>query len=78
MNVKELIEKLQKYPQDLEIVANQHGMEQSGILLLNLYPRVIRVKTEVVETRYAFDGTDYSYERYVKDLSGDKEVLELY
>lgn len=78
MNVKQLIEKLQKYPQDMEIVANQYGMEQSGILPLNLYPRVIRVKKEVVETRDAFDGTDYSYERYMKDLGGDKEVLELY
>ena len=77
MKVKDLKEKLAELPDDLELVSYQHGMEQSGILPLRLYPKVIKVKTEKCAARDAFDGTDYTYERFTKDPNGDRDVCEL-
>lgn len=78
MKVKELIEKLKQFDENMEIVAYESDMERSGIQPVNVYPRVIKVKEVTKSTWDRFDGTDYTYTTYAQSGTGDKEVLQLY
>ena len=78
MKVKDLIEKLKQFDENLEIVAYESDMERSGIQPVNVYPHVIKVKKETKSTWDRFDGTDYTYTVYRQSGAGDKEVLQLY
>jgi hypothetical protein len=40
MKVKDLIEKLKQFDENMEIVAYESDMERSGIQPVNVYPRV--------------------------------------
>lgn len=77
MKVKDLIEKLKKFDENMEIVAYESDMERSGIQPVNVYPRVIKVKEVTKSTWDRFDGTDYTYTTYTQSETGDKEVLQL-
>lgn len=78
MKVKELIEKLQKLNPELEIVGYESDMERSGIEPVNVYPVVQKFKTETRRTWDRFDGTDYTYTRYVEDPNGPIEAVRLW
>lgn len=78
MKVKELIEKLKKFDENMEIVAYESDMERSGIQPVNIYPRIIKVKEVTKSTWDRFDGTDYTYTTYVQSETGDTEVMQLY
>lgn len=78
MKVKELIEKLKKFDENLEIVGYESDMERSGIQPVDVYPRVVKVKEVTKSTWDRFDGTDYNYTVYVPMETGDTEVLQLY
>lgn len=78
MKVKELIEKLQKLNPELEIVGYESDMERSGIEPVNVYPVVQKFKTEKRSTWDRFDGTDYTYTRYVEDKNGPIEAVRLW
>ena len=78
MKVKELIEKLQKFNPELEIVGYESDMERSGVQPVNIYPVVQKFKTEKRHTWDRFDGTDYDYTRYVEDKNGPIEAVRLW
>ena len=78
MKVKELIEKLKKFDENMEIVAYESDMERSGIQPVNVYPQVIKAKKITKSTWDRFDGTDYTYTVYQQSGTGDTEVLQLY
>lgn len=50
-------------------------MERHGIMEESFYGKVVKVKEEKASTWDRFDGTDYTYTRYVEDKNGDKEVF---
>lgn len=74
MKVKELIEKLQKLNPELEIVGYESDMERSGIEPVNVYPVAQKFKNETRRTWDRFDGTDYTYTRYVEDPNGPRSI----
>lgn len=78
MKVKELIENLQKLNPELEIVGYESDMERSGIEPVNVYPVVQKFKTETSHAWDRFDGTDYTYMRYVEDKNGPIEAVRLW
>lgn len=78
MKVKELIEKLQKLNPELELVGYESDMERSGIEPVNVYPVAQKFKTETRRTWDRFDGTDYTYTRYVEDKNGPIEAVRLW
>lgn len=75
MKVGDLKKMLENIPDDLEIVGYESDMECHGIMKKSFYGEIVKVKTEKAYTWDRFDGTDYTYERYVKDKNGDKEVF---
>ena len=77
MKVKDLVEKLQQFDPELEIVGYQSGMEQTGVQKVNLYPMVQKMELKQNETWDRFDGTVYRYEVYVQSPHGT-EVLRLF
>lgn len=78
MKVKELIEKLQMLNPELDIVGYVSDMERSGIEPVNVFPVVQMFKTETRCTWDRFDGTDYTYTRYVEDKNGPIEAVRLW
>lgn len=75
MKVRDLKKLLENVPDDLDIVGYESDMERHGIMDKHIYGKVVKVKTEKVSTWDRFDGTDYTYTRYVEDANGDKEVF---
>lgn len=75
MKVGDLKKMLENIPDDLVIVGYESDMERHGIMEASFYGKVVKVKEEKVSTWDRFDGTDYSYTRYVEDKNGDKEVF---
>lgn len=79
MKVKELKELLANVDDELEIVGYENGMEQSGLTPVGKWGmKVISVKMVKKETWDRFDGTDYTYEAFEEDESGDTKVFRLY
>lgn len=78
MKVKDLIEKLKQFDENMEIVAYESDMERSGIQPVNVYPRLVKLKKVTKSTWDRFDGTDYTYTTYVQAKDGDTEVVQLY
>jgi len=75
MKVRDLKKLLENVSDDLDIVGYESDMERHGIMEKSIYGKVVKVKTEKVSTWDRFDGTDYTYTRYVEDKNGDKEVF---
>ena len=80
MTVKELKELLANVDDELEIVGYVNGLEQSGLLPVSGYGmRVMTGKIVKKETWDRFEtGTDYTYEAFEEDESGDTKVFRLY
>lgn len=78
MKVKDLIEKLKQFDENMEIVAYESDMERSGIQPATIYPRLVKLKRVTKSTWDRFDGTDYTYTTYVQSKDGDTEVVQLY
>ncbi len=78
MKVKDLIEKLKQFDENLEIVGYESDMERSGVQPVNIYPMVQKMKKVTRTTWDRFDGTDYTYTVYEPSGVGDIEVLRLY
>ena len=79
MKVKELKELLANVDDELEIVGYENGMEQSGLMFISKYGmKVISGKMVKKATWDRFDGTDYTYEAFEEDESGDTKVFRLY
>lgn len=79
MKVKELKELLANVDDDLEIVGYQNGMEQTGLLPVSRYSmKVLTGEMVKKETWDRFDGTDYTYEVFQENKSGNVKVFKLY
>ena len=75
MKVGDLKKMLENITDDLVIVGYESDMERHGIMETSLLGKVVKVKEEKVSTWDSFDGTNYTYTRYVEDKNGDKEVF---
>ena len=75
MKVGDLKKMLENIPDDLVIVGYESDMERHGIMETSFCGKVVKVKEEKVSTWDSFDGTNYTYTRYVEDKNGDKEVF---
>lgn len=79
MKVNELKQLLENVDDELDIVAYQHGMEQSGLLPVSTYG-MGTITGEIVSrpTRDAFDGTEYCYDVFVEKKDGNTKKFRLY
>lgn len=79
MKVKELKELLANVDDDLEIVGYQNGMEQTGLLPVSRYSMKVLTGEMVKKSTYdRFDYTDYTYEAFKENKSGNMKVFQLY
>lgn len=79
MKVKELKELLANVDDDLEIVGYQNGMEQTGLLPVSPYSMRVLTGEIVKKSTYdRFDYTDYTYEVFQENKSGNVKVFQLY
>ena len=79
MKVKELKELLANVDDDLEIVGYQNGMEQTGLLHVSRYSMKVLTGEIVKKSTYdRFDYTDYTYEVFQENKSGNMKVFQLY
>lgn len=79
MKVKELKQLLENVDDELDIVAYQYGMEQSGLLPVSRFG-MGTITGEIVsrQTRDAFDGTEYCYDVFVEKINGNTKMFRLY
>ena len=75
MTVKELIVKLEKMPEDAEIVTYKSDMESHGIRKAYFNPRLVSFSKQEREAWDSFDGTDYIYTVFVEDKDGDTQAV---
>lgn len=79
MKVKELKEMLANVDDDLEIVCYQNDMERSGLLPFSPYSMKVLTGELVKKSTYdRFDYTDYTYEVFKENKSGNMKVFKLY